>query len=601
MNVQKLVGRPFGKFLCILLALAMATGPTMQAAAQQPVQNGANEGVRLSQNGTVEDVESPRHLPIVNDKTLIAAPDALKIDLDYVTPQAVALLTAHPRQLLTAPATAMLPVEVVSAAGLQQLGVDPAEVDEVVAFVEPPLGVSLPYGVVIKFSKPFELGSLPERLIAHTQPAELAGKQYLQSANLWLPSFFLIDQNTLLAANDATLRRMVEMQGQPHASPLLDRVGDLPNAMDLYAVLDVAALRPILVPWMNIAAMQQRDKFPEEAKPFLEVPNLISAIDLTLNITNPSPTLLALHANDAASADRLEELYNLGQQLQRMNAVANAAKLQQSDDPIERAFGKYIERMANTTTETYKYERRGDELILFQMASSDGSPQSQLIMVAVAGMLVALILPAIQAAREAARRSQSMNNMKNLMLSLHNYHDTRKTFPAHASYSLDDKPLLSWRVHVLPYLEEQALYNEFHLDEPCDSEHNRKLIAKMPAVFANPKLDAAEGKTNYLAVVGEDCIFDGSADGIGFRNISDGTSKTIALVEANADQAVEWTKPDDWEFDPKNPKAGIGDFRPGGCNAAFADGSVQFISNAIDPDVLKALFTRNGREVVDRP
>jgi prepilin-type processing-associated H-X9-DG protein len=351
---------------------------------------------------------------------------------------------------------------------------------------------------------------------------------------------------------------------------------------------------------MNVAAMQQGDKFPEEAKPFLEVPNLVSAIDLTLNITNPSPTLLTLHTNDAASADRLEELYDLGQQLQRKNAVANAAKLQQSDDPIERAFGKYIERMANSTTETYKYERRGDNLILFQMASADGSPQSQLIMVAVAGFLVALILPAIQAAREAARRNQSMSNMKQIILSMLVYTDSHKVLPPHASYSPDGKPLLSWRVHMLPYMEESNLYSKFKLDEPWDSPHNRALIPLMPNVFNNPNVNVP-GKTNYLALVGPQCVLDGSPQGLGFAQISDGTSNTIVLVEADADQAVEWTKPDDIEFDPNNPMAGFGKLRPGGCNAAFCDGHVQFISNDVDPQTLKALVTRNGGEVVDVP
>jgi prepilin-type processing-associated H-X9-DG protein len=104
-----------------------------------------------------------------------------------------------------------------------------------------------------------------------------------------------------------------------------------------------------------------------------------------------------------------------------------------------------------------------------------------------------------------------------------------------------------------------------------------------------------------LALVGPQCVLDGSPQGLGFAQISDGTSNTIVLVEADADQAVEWTKPDDIEFDPNNPMAGFGKLRPGGCNAAFCDGHVQFISNDVDPQTLKALVTRNGGEVVDVP
>jgi hypothetical protein len=184
-----------------------------------------------------------------------------------------------------------------------------------------------------------------------------------------------------------------------------------------------------------------------------------------------------------------------------------------------------------------------------------------------------------------------MNNMKQINIALLTYESEKKTYPAHASYSPEGKPLLSWRVHILPYLELQALYQQFHLDEPWDSEHNRALIAQMPAVFQNPNLPDQTGKTNYLAVVGEPCVFDGSPEGTRIAKINDGTSNTVILVEAADDQAVEWTKPDDWEFNPANPSAGLGGIRAGGWLASFADGSVQFISETIDQEQLKALFT----------
>jgi hypothetical protein len=120
----------------------------------------------------------------------------------------------------------------------------------------------------------------------------------------------------------------------------------------------------------------------------------------------------------------------------------------------------------------------------------------------------------------------------------------------------------------------------------------------MPAVFQNPNLVTEPGKTNYLAVVGTDCAFNGTKDGLKMQDITDGTSKTIAIVEADADQAVEWTKPDDWEYAAENPKAGLGTLRQGGWNAALCDGSVHFISNSLDVETLKAMFTRAGGERV---
>src|SRR5690606_26181785 len=130
--------------------------------------------------------------------------------------------------------------------------------------------------------------------------------------------------------------------------------------------------------------------------------------------------------------------------------------------------------------------------------------------------------------------------------------------------SNDGKPLLSWRVHLLPFLEEQELYEQFHLDEPWDSTHNKQLISKMPSVFLCPSsgLKPQNGKTTYLAPVGEGLLFDGTDEGTRFRTITDGTSNTVAILDMGDDRAVVWTQPADWEYD-QDPLAGIGGHHAG--------------------------------------
>jgi hypothetical protein len=216
-------------------------------------------------------------------------------------------------------------------------------------------------------------------------------------------------------------------------------------------------------------------------------------------------------------------------------------------------------------------------------------------------ILVALLLPAVQAARSAARRNQSLNNLRQIDLASINYEATYGRFPA-ARFGQGEKPGLSWRVAILPYLEQQGLYDRFHLDEPWDSDHNRALIAEMPEVYRSPASSAEPGKTNYLAIRGDDSIIADLPEGNQVRKIRDGVSKTALLVEVDDDRAVVWTKPDDYEWNADDPVAGLGNLHAGNVFlVAFADGHVVAISKDVDKKVLQALYTKSGAEVVDVP
>ncbi len=219
-------------------------------------------------------------------------------------------------------------------------------------------------------------------------------------------------------------------------------------------------------------------------------------------------------------------------------------------------------------------------------------------------VIVALALPAIQSARSSARRAQASNNMKQIGLAMHNYHDVFKALPAAYNTDEDGKRLLSWRVHILPFIEQQALYDQFHLGEPWSSRHNRKLIAQMPAVYRSPRSQADPGKTNYLGNATEGGIFVAPSKsgktprGTRFRDIRDGTSNTIMVLEVSDTAAVIWTRPDDFEMAPDNPLRGLAGVWPDVFMAGFCDGSVRPIKFLIDRDALKALLTRAGGELI---
>ncbi len=221
-------------------------------------------------------------------------------------------------------------------------------------------------------------------------------------------------------------------------------------------------------------------------------------------------------------------------------------------------------------------------------------------------LAAAVALPSIGPARQAARRSEATNNLKQIALAMHNYHDTYRAFPAGYNADDDDKALLSWRVHVLPFIEQAHLYDQFHLDEPWDSPHNKGLIEQMPEIYRSPDSSGDKpGMTNYLGVGGADGIFvkPKAGDKLGTRmaQVTDGTSNTIMAVEVPDESAVTWTKPGDFAPNKETPTRGLFGLRPSGFLAAFTDGSVQFIAETVDADVLNALFTKSGGEAVQRP
>jgi prepilin-type processing-associated H-X9-DG protein len=209
-----------------------------------------------------------------------------------------------------------------------------------------------------------------------------------------------------------------------------------------------------------------------------------------------------------------------------------------------------------------------------------------------------LLMPAVGASREAARRAQCVNNMKQIGLAMHNYHAANGRFPAPILYGPDGKTPHSWRVALLPFLEANDVYSQYRFDEPWDGPNNRKLITKMPACFACPNHDEARFGhfSSYYGLTGPDTLFPDRKEGVQLQEVTDGTSNTIMVVEARKE--IPWTKPDDIPYDKDKALPATGGLHPGGFNAAFTDGAVKFLSQSIDKTVLRALITRAGGEVI---
>src|SRR5262245_49190453 len=216
--------------------------------------------------------------------------------------------------------------------------------------------------------------------------------------------------------------------------------------------------------------------------------------------------------------------------------------------------------------------------------------------------------------QDAAHRIRSSNNLKQIGLAIHNYNDWHGDLP-HNTYAPDGRPLLSWRVHILPYIEEEALYLRFRLDEPWDSPANRSLLREMPRIYARP-MDKPEKrgiKTHYRGFSSPGAVFERRpgdvpserirvlgltvhpADRLRMGTFKDGASDTILVVEAW--DSIEWTKPDDLDASPGQPFPRMGGFRWKRIfQAVMADGSVRQLNLDIPEATLRALVTHSGNE-----
>jgi hypothetical protein len=212
--------------------------------------------------------------------------------------------------------------------------------------------------------------------------------------------------------------------------------------------------------------------------------------------------------------------------------------------------------------------------------------------------------------REAAARVTAMNNLKQIALAMHDYAETHGgRLPPAFSLDANGKPLLSWRVLILPYVEQNHLYQQFHLGEPWDSPHNIALLSSMPRIYSSPtelpvEVQAEPFSTFYQVFTGEGTAFEGSQGLRLYQDFPKGTSNTFLVVEAG--QAVPWTKPDDLAYDkagPMPPLGGVftgesrfslfGSNRVKGFHAALGDGSVRFFPSTTGEATLRGAITRD--------
>lgn len=193
-----------------------------------------------------------------------------------------------------------------------------------------------------------------------------------------------------------------------------------------------------------------------------------------------------------------------------------------------------------------------------------------------------------------ARRGYTIERMKKIGLAIGDYVREKGQYPAPAIYNRDKYPLLSWRVSLLPYLGHAELHQKFHLNEPWNSEHNKKLLAEIPPVFQSP--ERSDEKTNYLLVTGPLTMFSGQ-EGPKPADVADGLANTAMLVEVDDAKAIVWTQPNDHVYNAEqDPRLGLNALRDDGFFVVWANASIGRMSPDAYEHYVRAMFTRSGRE-----
>jgi signal transduction histidine kinase len=281
------------------------------------------------------------------------------IDRGYITPDAVLAAVAHPRRLLTAPELELLPLEIISAAGLKELGLDPVQIEEVLAIAvvkdtrRPPQ-----FGLVLRFAEPLRQGGLLPELVRHTTRAELNGKGYRKAVGPEDFSLMRADPRTILIAHDELLGKMLANVANPQPGPAAKLLGQMSGSPDIAAVVALDPIRPML------KAQLQKAPIPPAFAGFLTIPDLVVSAEAQLSLPGHGPASVTLRARDEQSAKQLEAMINALLDMAKMGAQMQAGKMAESQDPVAQATAKYMQRTSGRMIDRLRPVREGYHLSL---------------------------------------------------------------------------------------------------------------------------------------------------------------------------------------------------------------------------------------------
>lgn len=527
------------------------------------------------------------------------ATEATAVDWSFVPPNPAAVAIIRPAAALSKaemqPLVKFLNEQIGVEKTLSLSVADLEEIQLIAPFVPDPgvAGSTHSFGIIVFRAKAaHDWKAFGDNAAGQSAEATFLGKKYFKSqiaadANRpRLPqaafkySYYLPDDRTVVLASEPQLQRVLALGKTSPAKP--DWAGDWP-AGEAAVMLDVKAYNALLG-----ARLKQEISRNPVASSFAPIWEQTERLFLSLKTSDGLQFEALAKCGSAESAQQVKKTLDAARTL-ATNVLGQAAdKLAAAPGGVQEAGAMLV--LSDLATTLLKKVELADEGSIVRVHSAVDAD--------VADTAVTVLAPAVMAARTAARRAESQNNLKQLMLAMHNYHDVFKHFPAAVVIGPDGKTPHSWRVALLPFVGGNELYQQYKFDEPWDSENNKKVLEKMPAVFRHPAADPNSKNASYFVITGETTIFPGT-QGVELMAIRDGTSNTIAIVEAQ--RSIPWTKPEDIAYEPSKPLPKFGGYEPNVFEAAFCDGSVRAIAHNIDDAMLRALFTKAGGEIIPLP
>lgn len=505
--------------------------------------------------------------------------------LQLIAPDAVAWGTLKVKDFVSEDAIRLLPLEVLTTLGKVNIGIDPLSIDRIDAVVGIPGPAGLQVGAILNFRE-----SVPKSVFAQLEAldkSETKGVEVFSIPNT--PDWAVHMKGPRQAIVGTKVFVLRAALSKPGDGPLRKLASGLGEPSVFSFVLAIDPLRDLLASFPQLPEIQKNPQLAKDLSLVIEKSEMV-AMRVTLGQTpNTACLIQTKSAGDAAevggAASRMVKS-GIQSMIQTVEQQASGETGQ-----LPKSTVAYLRRMAPAIEKATTFTANGNRLLM--------KLDQQQMLVGQMGIATSLLLPAVQSAREAARRMQSANNLKQILLAMHNFESTYKRLPGDLPPGApkDDSPRLSWRVRILPYIEQNALYQEFHQDEPWDSPHNIQLLDRMPETFRHPMAKTKSGYTVYQMPNGPGLISQSNASS-NFSQITDGMSNTIAIIETTDEAATPWTKPGD-----VNPLEQMQVLRKTNSvfQTGFADGSVHNIAVATDPDLLKAMLTRSGNESVTVP